>query len=464
MVLPSTSSASHSCWFTLPVEIQLTITQLLDINTLLSLCLVSRYNHTLCLPAIYNSVTISTFSRLQHFLDHVPVDHASHIRALDISTDAASSSNAISQTACSDALSRILSLAPRLRSLSLRLSTDLSPLAIPSFSALEHLTDLAVEPCRNVIQTKLSEHTVVAIARALPNLKSLSITRIARATPSWPLDAWRDGSTRRPPPTSVADGYPGGPHSSPATLPSLFSIPTLRHLAIHNTSLGDPLFASPDLPVSCQLESIEIGAFESASPSENARWCSHVLQRVGSHLRSVELSSGVACTAERLSLPALERARLTPLFSPSHLPSTLRVLAAAGGSLRHIHVECLTVDLEDVCEELSECVEHVNGGPYNLRLRVFPALEGDVLAVPPVTSDCVPVTSLDKNAQDALSRLEDAFSSAGTPISIVGSNAPQQADEEQDWDDLTVVDESAVSMEMKGAVIGEDPWTQAGVW
>jgi hypothetical protein len=238
----------------------------------------------------------------------------------------------------------------------------------------------------------------------------------------------------------------------------------LRHLAIQNTFLGNPLFASADLAVRCKLESIEIGAFENASPTENARWGTHILQRVGSHLRNAVLSSGIIASADPLSLPILERVRLTPIFSPSHLPSTLRMLAGASGCLRHIHVECLTVDLEDVCEELSECVEHVNGGPYNLKLRVFPALEGDVLAEHPVTSDCVPVNSLDKNAQDALSRLEDAFSSAGTPISIMGSNVLQQEDDEQDWDDLTVVDETAVGMEMKGTVVVEDPWAQVGIW
>lgn len=266
------------------------------------------------------------------------------------------------------------------------------------------------------------------------------------------------------------------PCQATATLPNLLSIPSLRHLAIHNTFLGNPLFASADLPVRCQLESLEIGAFDNASPTENARWGTQILQRcAGSHLRSVVLSSGIVSTAEqqrRLSLPSLERVRLTPIFSPSHLPSTLRTLAAAtasGGCLRHIHVECLAVDLEDVCEELSECVEHVNGGPYNLKLRVFPALEGDVLSERhPVTSDwrqSVPVHSLDENAQDALSRLEDAFTSAGSPISIMGSNVPQQQeDEEQDWDDLTVVDESAVGMEMKGTVVMEEPWAQVGIW
>jgi hypothetical protein len=49
------SSSSPSChWPSLPVEIQLAITQHLDVRTLHSLSLVSRYNHALCLPAIYN--------------------------------------------------------------------------------------------------------------------------------------------------------------------------------------------------------------------------------------------------------------------------------------------------------------------------------------------------------------------------------------------------------------------------
>ena len=313
-----------------------------------------------------------------------------------------------------------------------------------------------------------SEPTIVALALALPNLKSLSISRVARALPC-PVDTWRTSphetrSCTNTDPDTDTDDSPC--LATAATLPNLFSIPSLRHLAIHNTFLGNPLFASPDLSVRCQLESLEIGAFENASPTENARWGTHILQRAGSHLRNVVLGSGIVGTAEqRLSLPFLERVCLTPIFSPSHLPSTLRTLAAASspsGCLRHIHVECLTVDLEDVCEELSECVEHVNGGPYNLKLRVFPALEGDVLAAHPVTSD--PVHSLDEHAQDALSRLEDAFTSAGSPISIMGSNVFQQEDEEQDWDDLTVVDETAVGMEMKGTVAMEEPWTQVGIW
>ncbi len=300
----------------------------------------------------------------------------------------------------------------------------------------------------------------------MPSLKSLSISCVTRA---FPCHINTGHNPHRHSPSLAADKLTvptdGGYSSALPTLPSLFTIHSLRHLAIHNTALGDPLFASADLALRCQLETLELGAFESASPAENARWTSHILRRVGPQLRSVVLSSGIVGATEPLSLPVLERVRLTPLFSPSQLPSTLRMLATASRALRHINVECLADDLEDVCEELSECVEHVNGGPYNLKLRVLPALESDILITErPVTSECV--SPLDENAQEALSRLENAFTSAGTPISIMGTNpeVPQQEDEEQDWDDLTVVDETGPGVEIKGTYMAEDSWVQVGAW
>ena len=300
----------------------------------------------------------------------------------------------------------------------------------------------------------------------MPSLKSLSISCVTRAFPCQ-INTWQNPHRHSPSLSADTSSVPtdGTYSSAPHTLPSLFAIPSLRHLAIHNTALGDPLFASADLAVRCQLETLELGAFESASPAENARWTSHILRRVGSHLRSVVLSSGIIGATEPLFLPFLDRVRLTPLFSPSQLPSTLRMLATASRALRHINVECLADDLEDVCEELSECVEHVNGGPYNLKLRVLPALKDDILLADcPVISECMP--SLGENAQEALSRLEDAFTSAGTPISVMGTNPEvlQQECEEQDWDDLTVVDETGSGAEIKGTNIADDSWIQVGVW
>ncbi|KAI9444253.1 hypothetical protein H4582DRAFT_2095550 [Lactarius indigo] len=423
------SSPSSSQWLTLPVEIQLTITQLLDNKALRSLSEVSHYDRILCLPAVYNSVTIPSFARLQSFLDHVPVHHASHIRTLDVST----AGSVVTQATCSDALRRILSLTPRLRSLSLHLSTELSPLAISSFSILDQLTDLSIQPCRDAIHTSLSERTVIGVALAVPSLKSLSISCVTLHTVTRLPSLL---THQRSLPTALIP-------SAPPTLPSLFTIHSLRHLAIHNTALGDPLFASADLTVRCQLETLELGAFEIAQA-----WSSALV---------------LSAPQNHYLFPVLERVRLTPLFSPSQLPSTLRMLATASGALRHINVECLADDLEDVCEELSECVEHVNGGPYNLKLRVLPALEGDVLITErPVTSECM--SPLDENAQEALSRLESAFTSAGTPISIMGTNPEVPQQEDEDWDDLTVVDETGSGVEIKGTYITEDPWVQVGAW
>jgi F-box domain len=70
------SSPSH--WLTLPVEIQLNIIQLLDFETLQSLSLVSRYNHSLSLPAIYKvcfSPPPPLPSPPSWLIDSIPVRH-----------------------------------------------------------------------------------------------------------------------------------------------------------------------------------------------------------------------------------------------------------------------------------------------------------------------------------------------------------------------------------------------------
>ena len=97
---PSTmSSPSPSQWLTLPVEIQLTITQLLDNNTLHSLSEVSHYNRILCLPAVYSvrsyspspshphsqhPTHIHIHSHAEHMYRPKPVGHHTIIRQAPI--------------------------------------------------------------------------------------------------------------------------------------------------------------------------------------------------------------------------------------------------------------------------------------------------------------------------------------------------------------------------------------------
>jgi len=74
MVLSSSSPSRQ--WLSLPVEIQLAITQLLDLKTLHSLSLVSHYNRTLCLPAIYNvRGPVLSYGPAIILIYHRPVDH-----------------------------------------------------------------------------------------------------------------------------------------------------------------------------------------------------------------------------------------------------------------------------------------------------------------------------------------------------------------------------------------------------
>jgi hypothetical protein len=69
------SSSPSSQWSSLPVEIQLTITQLLDDKTLRSLSEASHYSRILCLPALYSVRSYSPLpshphSRYSTYLQH----------------------------------------------------------------------------------------------------------------------------------------------------------------------------------------------------------------------------------------------------------------------------------------------------------------------------------------------------------------------------------------------------------
>jgi hypothetical protein len=98
------------------------------------------------------------------------------------------------------------------------------------------LTDKSTDEIR-------SEPAAVGVALALPNPKSLFISRISRALP-YPIGTWY-GPTHHTIPfandmwscttTDPDDGLSPSPAASTSTLPNLLFIPSLCHLAIHNT-------------------------------------------------------------------------------------------------------------------------------------------------------------------------------------------------------------------------------------
>ncbi|KAI0053193.1 hypothetical protein FA95DRAFT_1552686 [Auriscalpium vulgare] len=413
----------HASWNALPSEMRLAIVDLLEHDALAALSLASRANHTLCLPALFHTVSAPSFAALQAFLHHVPPAYGAYIHHLDICTRFLSPSPVVVPpsspgTPRSDAVVRLLERAPRLERLHLRLAGGLAPHALAAFPALTRLSDLSIENCDEEDSAPLSERTVVAIALSLPSLRRLSLTRITR---------------------SLCPGVPAAFPSIPTDpanliLPSLLTIPSLRHLAIKDTHLGDPRFAS-ELPTA-PLESLELGAYDCLSPTENAANAARILSRVGPSLCRLVLSSALPASTAPFVFPALTSVRLTPLVSPSNIPDTLRSLRAP---MKIIHLQTLPDDLEDVCEALEEC----EAGQWALHLGVLRALEGDVLA-----GDDKEDVVLDENARDAIRRLEGA----GWLVGVEGA-----VSDEIDWDERTVVDDSS-PVPSKRTSTGPEVW------
>ena len=69
------SSSPSSQWSTLPVEVQLMITQLLDNKTLRSLSEASHHNRILCLPAVYS---VRSHSHLRSYPHSRRPTHSQH--------------------------------------------------------------------------------------------------------------------------------------------------------------------------------------------------------------------------------------------------------------------------------------------------------------------------------------------------------------------------------------------------
>lgn len=69
------SSSPSSQWSTLPVEVQLMITQLLDNKTLRSLSEASHHNRILCLPAVYS---VRSHSHLRSYPHSRCPTHSQH--------------------------------------------------------------------------------------------------------------------------------------------------------------------------------------------------------------------------------------------------------------------------------------------------------------------------------------------------------------------------------------------------
>ncbi|KAI0308563.1 hypothetical protein OF83DRAFT_1180663, partial [Amylostereum chailletii] len=382
------------------------------------------------------------------------------------------------------ALIRLLSSTPRLERLDLRLSGGLAPKALPAFASLHRLSDLSIENCEDEVDAPLSERIVVGIALALPTLHRLRLTRITRslqyADDIYPNALLHPDTASFP---FVYNDHPSpdaSPSLHPHSLPSLLSIPSLRHLAIRDTHLGDVRFADHALPVHCRLQSLHIGAYEGCSPAEAARWSSAIMNHVGSDLTEAVLGAGLPHLPRApLSLPHLRKLRLTPCVAPSHIPSTLAAALDAGSPIEHLDVECLQEDIEDVADELASFLQVLpRPSPLkHIHLRVLEDLAEDILALPS-GEDIV----LDADAARCVRTLVARAEDADVRLALLGACAPGEREKDWESDEGTVVDENEHGRErdvdmdldkaaLRAAAVGvgmdlveEDAWARSVVW
>ncbi|EIM82104.1 uncharacterized protein STEHIDRAFT_171684, partial [Stereum hirsutum FP-91666 SS1] len=416
-------------WNSLPHEMQLAVLDAFPPAALNAFSRTCKSAHAFAVPAMFSSVTLPSFSALVQFLDNVPEAYWSHIRALDISTKFESAiPPSAGATPRTDALVRLLSRSLRLERLTLRLSGGLASHVIHCFPHLRSLRHLEIENCDDEEVSPLSEDIIVSIASSIPALSTLRLTRITRsvqhAPDLYPCPRSRSSSLT----TSsyiasvplVATNF--GSLSETTSLPYLLSIPTLKHLSIRNTHLGDPTWSSPFLPITCSLESLELGAHPDVSPSQNSTFTHSILRRLSispsaPSLRHITFHAGLDNSNDNsaITLPSLSSVHFTPLVIPETIQPSLDAFATS--PLSKITLECLKDDLIDMCEELTRYVESLKDREVTsclmvVAVKVVKSLEGDVLARE-IEAD----EGLDEDTREAV----DGLVAACVDVSIISS-------------------------------------------
>ena len=261
---------------------------------------------------------------------------------------------------------------------------------------------------------------MTAIALAIPRLEELTLTRITRSMHPDDYPAATTSSYELFP--AILDVNATSSHR----LPALLSIPTLRHLAIHDTHLGDPLFSRPELAACGNLQHLELGAYTHASPEQNAEWHGHILERAGPHLTRISLGAGIPpLPSGAIHLPHLVSVRITSSVSPMLIPSTLGSLVQAQAQAPlQLDLECEAMDFEDVVDELAMYMDEApqDGCTFaDVRVNIvesemsFPD-DAPISTVTPGTRELG-----DENTR-RLRGLEDACERAGARVTVFGAS------------------------------------------
>ncbi|KAF9226308.1 hypothetical protein BS17DRAFT_777039 [Gyrodon lividus] len=317
-------------WHNLPLELHITIVQLLPPKSTLALSTISWAFRFLCLPEIFADVNLSSARSLYSFVQHVPKHHGAYIKSLSVCTKQTSPTTQC-ELACSDALVTILKSCTRLQSLSLSLAISLNAeKAILAFTRLTHVHTLEISCWGREDDAPVSERLAVSLAASLPSLSHLTLSRITRsAFHVDPCDVPYDVPI-------VMNDFDIPPHpilGSDLALPSLLRLSSLQTIEIRDTWLGCDTkidFDSSSIPCASLEKLVLTGSMYSADAQREGQACAAWLRACGASLRSFELGTSLEMPQE--DTPPVQRstARQTPLKLPrvSHLHiNASRILA-----------------------------------------------------------------------------------------------------------------------------------------
>ncbi|KAH9937141.1 uncharacterized protein B0H18DRAFT_969283 [Fomitopsis serialis] len=331
--------ASTTTWNTLPVEMKLSVVDLLDFQDVKCLSLVNREAYSFTVPSIFRHVKIPDYEALRIYLSSVPKSHNQYIRRLHICT-----TNSVEQLVAlpvdghpvTDAVAELLAHCSQVEQLTLDLAASLHRTIIPV---------LTINHCGDEQRAPLSERLVVAIAASLPSLSQLSLDRITRSALHAPELV---GVYPFVPVVAGDEDIPDHPLlGSELRLPSLLCLPTLRRLRIRDTHLGDPQWSS--MPVACALEVLDLGSCYHASPDFNRECTERIMGNVGHTVDEFALNTALTpqtfqyAQHSETPLKRLRKIHLTPLFPVENVVDTLSTL-----------VQCYEDDVLDICSALCD--------------------------------------------------------------------------------------------------------------
>ena len=266
---------------------------------------------------------------------------------------------------------------------------------------------------------------VVSIALEIPQLKELTLDRIARSQIHAP-DLF---GTLIPTVVGDADIEDHRAFGSALSLPSLLQISTLQQLRIRDTHLGDRLWESATCLA--PLSVLELGACCHLSPEEGRTHVETIIRNVAraSPLNQLAIATGLLQTEFQHSTTPLTNLRhleLTSFFLVDEIFDTLSTLS--GSPIETIGVQCFNDDSEDLCKSLETFLnERVERGSNNFHqqleklLITLVPLEGDEETAGLSSSQLYEM--LEESQRAAIKELQDYCGDLGLECGVVGINA-----------------------------------------